>query len=68
MLMDEHLRRMAEAFPAETAFTVVDVGDLTFAEWEGQANALARGLVEAGLPAGGRVAIHLHPTEALRYE
>jgi acyl-CoA synthetase (AMP-forming)/AMP-acid ligase II len=65
--MDEHLRRMAEAFPAETAFTVVDVGALTFAEWEGQANALARGLVEAGLPPNGRVALHLHPQEALRW-
>ena len=65
--MDEHLRRMAEAFPGETAFTVVDVGHLTFAEWEGQANALARGLVEAGLPFNGRVGIHLHPQEALHW-
>jgi acyl-CoA synthetase (AMP-forming)/AMP-acid ligase II len=67
VLMDEHLRRMAEEFPGQTAFTVVDVGALTFAEWEGRANALARGLVETGLPPDGRVAIHLHPTEALRW-
>jgi acyl-CoA synthetase (AMP-forming)/AMP-acid ligase II len=65
--MDEHLRRMAEEFPGQTAFTVVDVGALTFAEWEGQANALARGLVDAGLPPDGRVAIHLHPEAALRW-
>ena len=47
--MDEHLRRMAETFPDETAYTVVDVGALTFAEWDGMANAMARGLVAAGL-------------------
>jgi acyl-CoA synthetase (AMP-forming)/AMP-acid ligase II len=67
VLMDEHLGRMAEEFPDQTAFSVVDVGDLTFADWDGTANALARGLVEGGLPAGGRVGIHLHPEEALRW-
>ena len=67
MLIDEHLRRMAEAFPDQIAFTVVDVGDLTFAEWEGTANALARGLVEGGLPPGGRVGLHLHTQEAMRW-
>ena len=54
MLMDEHLGRMAEAFPDETAFSVVDVGSMTFAEWDGEANAMARALVDAGLgPAPG---------------
>jgi acyl-CoA synthetase (AMP-forming)/AMP-acid ligase II len=67
VLMDEHLRRMAEEFPDQTAFTVVDVGDLTFADWEGTANALARGLVQWGLPPGGRVGIHLQPDMALRW-
>ncbi|HUC06083.1 MAG TPA: AMP-binding protein [Acidimicrobiales bacterium] len=67
MLIDEHLRRMCEAFPDQTAYTVVDRGELTFAEWEGQANALARGLGEAGVAAGDRVGIHLHPEEALRW-
>jgi acyl-CoA synthetase (AMP-forming)/AMP-acid ligase II len=65
--MDAHLGRMAEEFPDQTAFTVVDVGSVTFAEWEGTANALARGLVEGGLPAGGRVGIHLRPASALRW-
>jgi acyl-CoA synthetase (AMP-forming)/AMP-acid ligase II len=67
VLIDEHLRRMAEVYPDERAFSVVDVGDLTFAQWEGTANALARGLVEGGLPAGGRVGLHLHPEHALRW-
>ena len=65
--MDEHLRRMAETFPDETAYTVVDVGALTFAEWDGMANAMARGLVAAGLSPGDRVGIHLHPESALRW-
>jgi acyl-CoA synthetase (AMP-forming)/AMP-acid ligase II len=65
--MDEHLGRMAEEFPDKTAFAVVDVGSMTFAEWDGAANAMARNLLEAGLPAGGRVAIHLHPEHALRW-
>jgi acyl-CoA synthetase (AMP-forming)/AMP-acid ligase II len=67
VLIDEHLRRMAEAFPDQTAYTVVDVGALTFAEWNGTANALARGLVEHGVAPGDRVGIHLHPTEAPRW-
>ena len=39
MLIDEHLRRMAEEFPDSTAYTVVDVGALTFSEWDNEANA-----------------------------
>jgi acyl-CoA synthetase (AMP-forming)/AMP-acid ligase II len=67
VLIDEHLRRMAEEFPAQTAYTVVDTGELTFAQWDRSANALARGLVERGLPPGGRVGIHLHPQQALQW-
>jgi acyl-CoA synthetase (AMP-forming)/AMP-acid ligase II len=67
MLMDEHLGRMAEQFPDESAFSVVDVGSMTFAEWDGAASAMARRLLEAGLEPGGRVGIHLHPELALRW-
>ena len=67
MLMDDHLARMAEEFGDRTAFAVVDVGSMTFAEWDGAANAMARRLVEAGLEPGGRVGIHLHPELALRW-
>ena len=65
--MDEHLRRMAETFPDETAYTVVDVGAVTFAEWNGMANAMARGLVASGLKPGDRVGIHLYPESALHW-
>jgi acyl-CoA synthetase (AMP-forming)/AMP-acid ligase II len=67
VLIDEHLRLMAEEFPAQTAYSVVDVGGLTFSEWDGSANALARSLVDAGVAAGDRVGIHLHPEHALRW-
>jgi acyl-CoA synthetase (AMP-forming)/AMP-acid ligase II len=67
MLMDEHLGRMAEEFPDKIAFEVVDVGAMTFAEWDGAANAMARRLLEAGLEPGGRVGLHLHPELALRW-
>jgi acyl-CoA synthetase (AMP-forming)/AMP-acid ligase II len=67
VLIDEHLRRMAEEFPDRTAYTVVDVGALTFSEWDKGANALARGLVGRGLCPGDRVGIHLDPSSALRW-
>jgi acyl-CoA synthetase (AMP-forming)/AMP-acid ligase II len=67
MLMDEHLGRMAEQFPDRVAFAVVDVGAMTFAEWDGAANAMARTLLESGLEPGGRVGIHLSPELALRW-
>ena len=65
--MDDHLARMAEEFGDRTAFAVVDVGSMTFAEWDGAANAMARRLVEAGLEPDARVGIHLHPELALRW-
>ena len=40
---------------------------MTFAEWDGAANAMARRLVEAGLEPGARVGIHLRPELALRW-
>ena len=67
VLMDDHLARMAEEFGDRTAFAVVDVGSLTFAEWDGAANAMARRLLEAGLEPGGRVGIHLRPELALHW-
>jgi acyl-CoA synthetase (AMP-forming)/AMP-acid ligase II len=65
--MDEHLGRMATEFGDKTAFEVVDVGSLTFAEWDGAANAMARQLLAHGLRSDDRVGIHLHPELALRW-
>ncbi len=65
--MDEHLARMATEFGDRPAFAVVDVGSMTFAEWDGAANALARRLLDSGLEPGARVGIHLHPELALHW-
>jgi len=65
--MDDHLARMAIEFGDRRAFEVVDVGSMTFAEWDGAANAMARRLLDAGLEPGGRVGIHLRPEVALRW-
>jgi acyl-CoA synthetase (AMP-forming)/AMP-acid ligase II len=67
VLIDDHLRRMAEEFPNQIAYTVVDDGSLSFAEWDGSANALARSLVEGSVAPGDRVGIHLHTEEARRW-
>ncbi len=67
MLLDDVLSRMAESFPDKTAYSVVDGGSLTFAEWDGQANQLARGLVAAGIAPDDRVAVHIGLDNALRW-
>jgi acyl-CoA synthetase (AMP-forming)/AMP-acid ligase II len=67
LLLDDHLARMAEEFGDRTAFAVVDVGSMTFAEWDGAANALARRLLDRGLEPDARVGIHLRPELALRW-
>jgi len=67
VLLPEFLRRMAEQYPGERAYRVVDGDSLTFSEWDRQANRLARGLVAKGLGPGDRAAIHLDATNALRW-
>ncbi len=67
MLLPEQLRLMAGAVPDETAYEVVDQGSLTFAQWDQEANRLARGLVAAGLKSDDRVGIHLPHELALRF-
>ncbi|MGH9090869.1 MAG: AMP-binding protein, partial [Acidimicrobiales bacterium] len=67
VLLPETLRVMAETYPHEVAYSVVDGGAMTFADWDGQANRLARGLVAAGIAPDDRVAVHLGPANALRW-
>jgi acyl-CoA synthetase (AMP-forming)/AMP-acid ligase II len=67
-LLVDQLRAMAEAFGDEEGFVEVGTGAaLTFATWEGRSNAVARGLVDAGVVRGDRVAIHLPPEESLAW-
>jgi len=66
-LLTDHLRAMAGAFPDKVGYRVIDVGEMTFAEWEAESNRLARGLVERGVSKGDRVALYLRMEEALRF-
>ncbi len=66
-LLTDHLRAMARAFPDEVGYRVIDVGEMTFAQWESESNRLARGLLARGLAKGDRVALYLGAEEALRF-
>jgi acyl-CoA synthetase (AMP-forming)/AMP-acid ligase II len=61
------LASMAELFPDEVGYRMVDGGHLTFGDWEAQANRFARGLVAADVGHGDRVAIRLNGVNALRW-
>ncbi|HEX3841880.1 MAG TPA: AMP-binding protein [Acidimicrobiales bacterium] len=61
------LASMAELHPEAIGYRVVGVGHLTFADWDRQANRLARGLTSAGVGHGDRVAIWLGGANALRW-
>ncbi len=67
MLLVDQLRLMAGAFPDETAYSQLDNGTLSFAEWEAESNRLARGLVAAGIAKGERVSIFIEPEESMRW-
>jgi long-chain acyl-CoA synthetase len=66
-LPPEQLHAVAEAFGGERAYTVVGGSSLTFEQWDTDATRLARGLIDAGLQPGDRVAIHLEPVHALQW-
>jgi fatty-acyl-CoA synthase len=66
-LLTDHLRAMAGAFADETAYLVVDGGQMTFGQWEAESNRLARSLVDDGLTKGERVSVYLEAHEALRF-
>ena len=66
-LPPEQLHAVALAFPDETAYTVVGGSSLTFDQWDTDATRLARGLIDAGVAPGDRVAIHLEPVHALQW-
>ncbi len=63
----DQLAAMADLYPEEIGYRVLDRGRLTFAEWDGQANRLARGLRALGVAHGDRVAIQLEVGNALRW-
>jgi len=66
-LLTDHLRAMAGSFPDEVAYRVVDGGQMTYAQWEGESNRLARALVGLGVAKGDRVSVYLRAEEGLRF-
>lgn len=66
-LLVDHLRAMADAYPDRRAYQVVGGPSITFAQWEGESNRLARWLVGHGVDRGDRVALVLSAPEALRF-
>ncbi|MGH9078729.1 MAG: class I adenylate-forming enzyme family protein [Acidimicrobiales bacterium] len=61
------LAAMAERHPDEIGYRVLGRGSLTFAEWDDEANRLARGFTARGVAHGDRVAIQLEVANALRW-
>jgi acyl-CoA synthetase (AMP-forming)/AMP-acid ligase II len=57
VIVSHELRERAARFGDRVALRVIDGPTLTFAEWDARADALARGLVEAGVVMGDRVAL-----------
>jgi acyl-CoA synthetase (AMP-forming)/AMP-acid ligase II len=64
-ILPDHLRTVARLFPDRVALRVAGVAesgetaftDMTYAEWDGRSNAVARGLGRAGVGRGERVAL-----------
>src|SRR5437867_6936299 len=74
-LLVDQLRLMAAHVPDEVAFACLDDSsarpstptELTFAAWESASNRLGRGLVDAGIAKGDRVALYITADEAQRW-
>ncbi len=66
-LLTDHLRAQAATHGDRLAYRVVDGGEMTFAEWEGESNRVGRTLVSLGVKKGDRVAIYTSGEEALRF-
>jgi acyl-CoA synthetase (AMP-forming)/AMP-acid ligase II len=61
-LLTDQLRTMAEHFADEpAAINVTSNEEMSFREWEGRSNQLARWLTAQGVEKGDRVAIHIGP-------
>src|SRR5882757_8813156 len=59
---------MAATHPEATAWVnLADESELTFGQWDGQANRLARGLAERGIDRGDRVVIAITPDEPFEW-
>jgi acyl-CoA synthetase (AMP-forming)/AMP-acid ligase II len=67
-LQVDQLRFMAREQPDAVAYRNLDAGTaITFADWDRDSNALARGLIELGLRPDDRCSIYLPADEVLRW-
>ena len=67
-LLIDQLRLMAAEFPDETAYAVVPTGiEISFSAWDLGSDRLARGLQDAGVAKGDRVAVFLPPEAAISW-
>jgi len=64
----DEIGTMAGAHPEATAWlNLADGSELTYRQWDGQANRLARGLTERGIDRGDRVVIAFTPDEPFEW-
>jgi acyl-CoA synthetase (AMP-forming)/AMP-acid ligase II len=67
-LQVDQLRFMAREHPDALGYRNLDAGtSITFARWDGDSNALARGLVALGVQPGERVSVYLPSNEVLHW-
>jgi len=67
-LQVDQLRFMAREHPDALAYRNLDAAtSITFAGWDGESNALARGLAALGVRPGERVSVYLPSGEVLRW-
>ena len=71
-ILPDHLRTVARRFPDRAALRVAGGGrafsEMSYAEWDGRSNAVARGLHEAGVGRGDKVALFVGNDDAALYQ
>jgi acyl-CoA synthetase (AMP-forming)/AMP-acid ligase II len=77
-ILPDHLRTVAARYPDRVALRVADgtgtaaaassFTEMTYAEWDGRSDAVARGLHEAGVARGDRVALFVGNDSAALYQ
>jgi acyl-CoA synthetase (AMP-forming)/AMP-acid ligase II len=73
-ILPDHLRTVAQRFPDRPALRVADpttgapFSEMSYEEWDGRSNAVARGLSAAGVRPGDRVALFVGNDSAALYQ
>ena len=71
-ILPDHLRTVAGLFPDRVALRVAagasSFTEMTYVEWDGRSDAVARGLHEAGVERGDRVGLFVGNDSAALYQ